>query len=229
MCGMFGHGFYWENRLKEYEVVFDFEINSHSRIKKYRQIPQNAHRIGFDPVNGEPVSNELEALPEAVKEKIRLVFQMYFPNKEAISNWIKKNYAKNDDKEEWDLRLLEMLQTEGVAKWLGGDKSAEESKQYAEVSKRCAEESKWYAERSKQYAEESKRCAEGSKRFAEESKWYAKVSKRYAESVNIAQNKNYQELKGIEGFITAFMEFPNDYWATRNIPQEVEYRSFVRV
>ena len=113
MCGFFGHGFYWEGKKQELEVVFDFEVNSHSRIKEYQKIPDSAKRCGFKPENGEPVSNEDKPLPKKVGEKINLMFQMYFPNREAVADWIRKNYAKNADKDEWDLKLPSMLADRG--------------------------------------------------------------------------------------------------------------------
>lgn len=119
MCGFYGHGFYWKGEKielkesKDFIVVFDFEINSHSKIREYRKVPNGAIRIGFDPINGEAVQNDNLPLPIAVKEKVNLLFQMYFPDRKSISEWIRKNYAKNDDKREWDYRLLLMLKDRG--------------------------------------------------------------------------------------------------------------------
>jgi len=114
MCGIEGHGFYWsiENELREldYEVVFGLEINSHSSQRNKYKIPANAKRLGFNPVNGEIISNDSEPIPERVREKASLLFEAYFPNKEAIAGHIKRNYAKNYDKEEWDMKLPSMLE-----------------------------------------------------------------------------------------------------------------------
>lgn len=117
MCGMYGHGFWWVNKDREYEVMFDFEINCHSRIQEENhqiEIPTEANRCGFDPINGEPVTNEDVPLPEKVKEKIKMLFEAYYPNKECIAEWIKNNYAENYDKPEWDIKLLEMLNDKGT-------------------------------------------------------------------------------------------------------------------
>ena len=114
MCGFFTHGFWWQEK-GEYVVVADWEINSHTKIREYRKdlIPANAQRWGFNPVNGEPLTNEAETLPEKVKEKICLLREMYFPNKEAIADWIKKNYDKQGDKKDWDFSLMNMLEDKG--------------------------------------------------------------------------------------------------------------------
>ena len=107
MCGFFTHGFWWKEQ-GEYVVVADWEVNSHSRIKEYQKelIPKDAKRWGFNPVNGEPVTNETEPLPQKVREKICLLREMYFPNRESMADWIRKNYGKNDDVEEWNWALL---------------------------------------------------------------------------------------------------------------------------
>src|SRR3990167_6048752 len=114
MCGFFTHGFWWQEN-NDYVVVADWEINSHTKIREYRKdlIPVNAKRWGFNPVNGEPLTNENESLPEKVKEKICLLREMYFPNKEAIAEWMKKNYGMQNDENEWDLSLLQMLDDKG--------------------------------------------------------------------------------------------------------------------
>ena len=114
MCGFFTHGFWWQEK-EDFAVVADWEINSHRGIREYRKdlIPANAKRWGFNPVNGEPLTNEDEPLPEKVKEKICLLREMYFPNKEAIAEWMRKNYGKQNDQTEWEIPLLQMLDDGG--------------------------------------------------------------------------------------------------------------------
>lgn len=115
MCGMYGHGFYWKTETKdEYTIVFDFEINSHSRIKEYRPIPEEAIKIGFNPVGGTATTNDLLPLPPQVAERIEILFNTYFPNTETIAEWINNNYGKQDDQAEWDLPLLQMLGDDGA-------------------------------------------------------------------------------------------------------------------
>ncbi len=114
MCGMYGHGFYWKTKDDEYTVVFDFEINSHSKIKECRSIPEEAVKIGFNPIDGTATTNDPLPLPLQVKEKIEIFFSSYFPNAETIAEWIWNNYGKQDDHQEWEFPLLQMLDDNGA-------------------------------------------------------------------------------------------------------------------
>lgn len=48
------------------------------------------------------------------KEKIKMLFEAYYPNKECIAEWITNNYAENNDTPEWDMGLPKMLNDEGA-------------------------------------------------------------------------------------------------------------------
>jgi len=109
MCGFFGHGFYWKED-NNYVVVFDLEINSHSGQRIARpEIPSWANRCGFDPIDGSPLTNDNCPLPDEVKTKIGILFDMYFPDATAIARWMRYNYGKNNDAFEWHPRMPAML------------------------------------------------------------------------------------------------------------------------
>ena len=48
-----------------------------------------------------------------IKEEAEKLFRVYYPDKYAIANWIRDNYGKEKDKEEWELPLIQMLGDNG--------------------------------------------------------------------------------------------------------------------
>ena len=113
MCGMFVHGFYWEDNGQNY-VMLD-KANSHAKIRENNIIPDNAVRIGVNPINGNAESNDNGVLPLGIKEEAEKLFRNYYPDKYAIAEWIRDNHGKeNDDKEEWELPLLLLLADNGI-------------------------------------------------------------------------------------------------------------------
>ena len=221
MCGMYGQGFWWENenKIKEYEVVFDFEYNSHSVSKEKRQglIPLYAKRCGFDPVNMKPITNESGVLPDEVYEKIKILGQAYFPNKECIGEWIINNYAKNGDKDEWDVELTKMLGDGGVGLF----------------------NAQYYRNRITYYKREiidyENHIASRSHETA-----YFKSQITYCKNLIIKyenQIKKDEDLisrctgllieMDIYKFIDYFLDYPNEYWSERRKKREVVYQHFV--
>src|SRR3990167_4520458 len=223
-CGFFGHGFYWEGEKtelaeaqKDFTVIFDFEINSHSKIREYRKIPSGAIRIGFNPVNGEAVNNDSLPLPLAVKEKAGLLFQLYFPCKENIADWIKKNYGVQGDKDEWNFPLLKMLNDGGAGLFSKayheqGIKNYEQRiKDYEQWIKNYEQEIKNYEQRIedykqrikdyeqwiKDYKQRIKENEQGIKEYEKEIKDYEQTIKWYEQEI-----KNYeQRIKDCERWI----------------------------
>ena len=113
MCGAFIHGHYWyeEEVLK---VFLDFKNNAHSISKeKHPEIPKNARKCGINPVNGEPVTNDSEPLSEEAKIELTNMFNNHFSGRDNMLKWIKDNYGKNNDSQEWETPLIYMLQNGG--------------------------------------------------------------------------------------------------------------------
>ena len=235
---MYGHGFYWKTeRSREYTVVFDFEINSHSRIKKYRTIPAEAIRIGFNPVDGTAMANDFLPLPLEVKEKIEILFEAYYPNPKTIAEWIRNNYGKQDDRKEWELPLLHMLD-DGGAGLLSAIyceeriKDCEQGiKDYEGWIKVC----KWRIKDCEKWSEDDK-----------ETKLYKWWIKDYEERIKVYEQgikdckqgiKNYEQgtkdctgtltEMEIDKFIPYFLSHPNAFWAQRCEKRKIEYKSFV--
>jgi hypothetical protein len=188
-------------------VWASWEINSHNTQRElYSEIPVAAYRWGFDPVNGESVSNEPEPLPEPVKEQIHFLVETCFPNRESITTWIKTNYAKNNDKEDWDYKLFFMLKDNRGQGLFSAQYFIKQSRDYAQ----------W----SQDYAKQSRDSAQWSQNYAQWSQNYAKLAET---ATGILDEMN------IDKFIDYFMQNPNDYWSDRNRPREKEYTKTVKV
>ena len=217
MSGIEMHGLWWqienEMRKEDYEVVFALEVNSHSGIRVRCKIPEGAYVLEIN-FNGKVVTNDdgTNEIPQQVIEKAELFFNMCRPNKETIAEHIKMNYAKNEDKEEWDRQLPNMLSDKG--------KGLFSKKFYT----RCAQ---YYT---KQSQDDRKMCliftqrAEGNPEIAEEDIEDAHAYIRDAHA-HARQAKYYKRLAqdctgtldkmNIAKFIAYFLEHPNDYWKDR--------------
>ena len=220
MCGMYGHGFYWKTNEDEYAVVFDFEINSHSRIKQYRSISETAIRIGFDPVDGTAVSNSATPMPLQVQEKIEMLFSAYFPNPETISEWLRNNYGKNIDREEWEDRILSMLSDDGVDFF---------SRKYYEQKIENYEQSiNFWGLRILYESSYSRTYYEHRIKVYEQ--WitdYKQKIKNYEQNINYCTGT--LDNMDIDKFIPYFLSHPNKYWVQRCEKRKIEYKSFVNV
>jgi len=151
MCDCYGHGKYWQIN-GNYVVLMDFVHNSHSIINAAHadKIPANAENCGFDPINGKAVTNTFVPLPAEVVEKIEMAFVMNFPDKESIAQWIRQNYAKNEDKKNWDERLLLMLSDKG--------KGLFSRKGYTRQAQDCTQLAQDYTRQVQDYTQRAQYC-----------------------------------------------------------------------
>ena len=218
MCGIELHGFWWEieNAMREenYEVVFALEVNSHTGIKKRYTIPDGAYALGINPVNGKVTTNDSRNpnIPQKVKEKAELFFQMYRPNKETIAEHIRMNYAKNNDKAEWDVQLSDMLADRGRGLF-----TSKYYTQYAQDYTQRAQDYTQYAQDYTQYAQDYTQRAQDCTQQAQ------KYTQLAQECIGTLDEMD------INRFLEYFLEHPNDYWKDRTAERKVEYKEFVRV
>lgn len=240
MCDCYAHGIY-SRENGQWCVFIDFENNSHTTIRKKRKVLVGAMNFGIDPVNGRAVSNAGE-LPEGLDIIIEALFEAHFTDRSSLVEWVRRNYAKNNDKENWQDRLPLLFSVKGQKEFWGRRGLAEQSKDFARRSKFYAEQSKFFAKRSKFYAEQSEDYAERSKVYAEWSKDYAKQSKYDAEQSEFyaERSKDYAELAPsaldtdpptdktfLSRWCEMFMEHPNDYWAGKPKTSEKELPAYV--
>ena len=224
MCGFFGHGFYYiENNT--YVVVADWEVNSHARIKEQHDIPNRSMRWGFNPINGEAVSNESVPLTDEVKTKIGLLFDMYFPNPQAIARWMKNNYAKNNDALEWDNKLSSML--DSAEHYFSSKFFTDQAKDFTDLAKDftdqakdCTDGAKDCTERAKYFTDRAKDCTDQAKDYTDQAKDCTDQAKDCTGAHDILHLYN---------FIEYFLAHPNEFWKNRNIVSEVEYQPFVKI
>jgi hypothetical protein len=133
---MYGHGFYWFSN-DAWHIYMNFEENSHSLQREiHPEIPAEAKRCGFDPVNGQAVSNDSGEMPQIVKDEIERMFVTYFPDRESLKRWIRHNYGANYDREEWNYQLGFLLSSIGISKAY----AIEDCKKQAEGYKQVAEQ-----------------------------------------------------------------------------------------
>ena len=214
MCGIEMHGFWWEKfeqDVKDYEVVFAWEVNSHQGIRSKFTIPSNANNLGVSPITGEVVSNGDVFIPDRVKEKASLLFQAYRPNKECIVEHLRANYAKNNDKREWDIQLPRMLSGGGMglfSKKYRTERAQDRTEQAQDCTKRAQDRTKWAQD-----------CTE---RAQDHTKWAQDCTERAQDCTGTMDEMD------IEKFIAYFLEHPNKYWADRKEERRIKYEEFVR-
>ena len=206
MCDMYGHGFYWRENQK-YVFMIDYEINSHSEIKSKRPnlIPAEAISCGFDPVDGSPVGKNGEKLPVEVQEKIHFIMETDFPDRDSIKDWIRHNYAKNNDKDNWDYRLLLLLSDKG--------KDLFSAQYYTKQAQYCTKQAQYYTKRAQDY---TKRAQD----YTEWAQYYTKWAQDYTGELDEMD---------LEKLLEYFEAHPNEYWSQRNNVRQVEKKEYVLI
>jgi len=225
MCDCYGHGKYWQIN-GNYVVLMDFVHNSHSIINAAHadKIPANAENCGFDPINGKAVTNTFVPLPAEVVEKIEMAFVMNFPDKESIAQWIRQNYAKNEDKKNWDERLLLMLSDKGKGLFSrkGYTRQAQDCTQRAQYYTRQAQD---YTQRAQGYTQRAQYCTRQAQDYTQLAQDYTRQVQDYTQRAQYC-TRRAQDCTGeldemdLEKFLDYFTEHPNEYWSEKNIPTE---------
>ena len=212
MCGMYVHGFYWQDK-DEHLVILDLKNNSHYKIKANSAIPNNAIRIGINPVDGIAASNDPSLLPAEVTEKAEKLFCEICPDIPSITRWIKDNYGKEGDRAEWDSHLLQMLGDGGIGLF-----AVEYYKQQIE----------YYQEQIEYYQEQIEYCQKQIEYGQEQIEYYKQQNEYYKQQIEYCQKqseycqKQSETCTGtltsmdIDAYIPYFMKHPNNYWKERN-------------
>lgn len=240
------------NQEVEHEVLFNFEINSHYKIQEdfmenpdEQNIPSHAHRCGFNPLNGKGVTNESLELPDKVKEKIQVLFEAYFPDKESIADWMICNYAENHDKVEWDIGMIRMLGDEGYGLFHRDFvksliESIEASVRNFQMHIRNLHQRLQMYDRDnhslridangvrhRQYHSETLRVQQAIKQHND-----LKIDMEQTLEALEARLEYYvgsMKDMDLQKYVEYFKQHPNDFWAGRTAKREVEYKKCVTV
>lgn len=225
MCGMYIHGFYWKDEgANGYTVAFDFEINSHAKIKEHRDIPKNAIRIGVNPINGIATASNSLTLPSEVKERAEMLFHAYYPSKELIARWLKDTYGKQYDQGEWELPLLQMLSDGGIDLF-----------SVAYFKQKIKDYDQWIKDNEKWIKDGVQRIKDPERWIKNNEKWIKYCEQRVKDYEQWMKDceKWIKDCTGtlttmeIDRFVPYFLAHPNAFWAKRNEERKVEYKNFV--